>query len=103
MRHQKLLDKMLEMHEEKIAAEGAAYAAQVRYQQAYDEYFGAIKEDDRRRAEFVEKVESYETTEEKILFILDNKEIIEEVGFTPLLHARYLHNKELKKEVEEND
>lgn len=110
MRHRELLDRSLELYYKKVDAECAAFMAQREYQEAKQAYNAAVAEDERRKAELIEIMEDgVETPEERIMFILDNKEELLELFFSERERLDY-ESRELDRriakdneEVEEND
>lgn len=90
MRHQKLLDKVLEASDKVRDKRFDLWLAQTDYEAARAEYDAALEEDERRKQEMIEIMEDgVETHEERIMFILENQEELLEIFFPTIEQINY--------------
>ena len=90
MRHQKLLDKVLEASDKVRDKRFDLWLAEADYEAARAEYDAALEEDERRKQEMIEIMEDgVETHEERIMFILENQEELLELFFPTIEQINY--------------
>lgn len=90
MRHQKLLDKVLEASDKVRDKRFDLWLAEADYEAARAEYDAALEEDERRKQEMIEIMEDgVETHEERIMFILENQEELLEIFFPTIEQINY--------------
>ena len=90
MRHQNLLDKVLEASDKVRDKRFDLWLAETDYEAARAEYDAALEEDERRKQEMIEIMEDgVKTHEERIMFILENQQELLELFFPTIEQINY--------------